>query len=129
MSSVDRAIEEWRGFVGNREVRAEMLEVESLRRYALAVNSDLDVMKVMPPLGHWAFFLPGPRDDELGPAGHTKAGGFLPPINLSRGMFAGSAISFHSALLPGREAVLLSTVTSIEHTICAMCGTWKAIRR
>ena len=39
---------------------------------------------VLPPLGHWLFFLPQHRQSELGPDGHAKRGVFLPPVPLPR---------------------------------------------
>lgn len=109
------AIDEWRGFVGRSEERQQFLELESLRRYALAVDSDQDVERRMPALGHWAFFLPEPQDRDLGPDGHPKKGGFLPPVTLPRRMFAGASITFNRPLLLGKDAVMTSTIKSVEH--------------
>ena len=53
----------------------------------------------VPPLGHWLFFLPNARQSEIGPDGHPKRGGFLPPVHeLPRRMWAGSRLS-----LPGQD--------------------------
>jgi hypothetical protein len=38
----------------------------------------------LPPLWHWLYFLPLHRRSELGPDGHAKKGGFLPPTPLPR---------------------------------------------
>jgi 3-methylfumaryl-CoA hydratase len=35
---------------------------------------------VLPPLWHWLYFLPQQRQSEIGPDGHAKRGGFLPPV-------------------------------------------------
>jgi len=34
----------------------------------------------LPALWHWLYFLPLHRQSEIGPDGHAKRGGFLPPI-------------------------------------------------
>ena len=34
----------------------------------------------LPPLWHWLYFLPLHRQSELGPDGHARRGGFLPPV-------------------------------------------------
>ena len=34
----------------------------------------------LPPLWHWLYFLPLHRQSEIGPDGHAKRGGFLPPV-------------------------------------------------
>ncbi|ANI79465.1 hypothetical protein [Sphingobium sp. EP60837] len=116
MSDLDpAALEEWKGSVGRSETRAEVLEHESLRRYALAVGSDPKVEQVLPPLAHWAFFLPQPEDGDIGEDGHPRRGGFLPAVSLPRRMFAAADISFEAPLLLGREAEMLSSVASVTH--------------
>ncbi|MGB6099212.1 MAG: acyl-CoA dehydrogenase, partial [Comamonas thiooxydans] len=32
------------------------------------------------PLWHWLYFLPHARQSEIGPDGHARRGGFLPPV-------------------------------------------------
>lgn len=116
MSALDpAAVDQWRSYVGRAEERRQILELESLRRFALAVDSDRDVERHMPPLGHWAFFLPEPEDRDLAPDGHPKKGGFLPPVTLPRRMFAGASIRFHRSLVLGKEAVMTSMIKSVEH--------------
>ena len=44
----------------------------------------------LPPLWHWLYFLPSVRQTELGPDGHPRRGGFLPPVPLPRRKWAGS---------------------------------------
>ncbi len=39
----------------------------------------------LPPLWHWLYFLPLPRRSGLGPDGHARRGGFLPPVRSSAG--------------------------------------------
>lgn len=116
MSGLDpAALEEWKASVGRSETRTEVLEHESLRRYALAVGADPKVESVLPPLAHWAFFLPQPEDGEIGEDGHPRRGGFLPAISLPRRMFAAADISFEAPLLLGAEAEMLSSIASVTH--------------
>ncbi len=116
MSGIDpAALEEWKAAVGRTEVRNELLEFESLRRYALAVDADPAVEKVLPPLPHWAFFLPQPQDSEIGPDGHPKRGGFLPAITLPRRMFAAADIRFEAPLVLGGNAEQVSTIAEVTH--------------
>lgn len=69
MGAIDAsALVKWRSAIGRSETRRERLEVESLRRYALAVGAGPDVERNAPPLAHWAFFLPDPQDGEIGEA-------------------------------------------------------------
>ena len=99
--------------VGREETVEQVLEVESLRRFALATGSDPDVERVFPPLGHWAFFLPDAPDAEIGADGHPRRGGFLPAIPLPRRMFAASDMRFDAPLALGRAATLTSTIAAI----------------
>jgi 3-methylfumaryl-CoA hydratase len=109
------AIAHWQTWIGRTETRTELLELESLRRYAAALGESLDVETVPPSLGHWAFFLPVAAPDQLGPDGHPKRGGFLPPVTLPRRMFAAADMSFPARLLPGRVATRTSRIADVTH--------------
>jgi hydroxyacyl-ACP dehydratase HTD2-like protein with hotdog domain len=50
-------IDGWRTYVGRKEVRRQSLDLETLRRFAVAVGSSVDVERQAPPLAHWAYFL------------------------------------------------------------------------
>jgi 3-methylfumaryl-CoA hydratase len=58
----------------------------------------------LPPLWHWFYFLPKAPASRIGPDGHPRRGGFLPPIPLPRRMFAGARLSFLEPLVIGRQA-------------------------
>lgn len=109
------ALETWRTWIGKVEVRDEVLDPESLRRFAAAVGADLDVERAQPPLAHWAFFLPVAPGTELGPDGHPRRGGFLPPVALPRRMFASSNMAFGAALRLGQAARMTSTIAEVKH--------------
>ena len=55
----------------------------------------------LPPLWHWLYFLPLHRQREIGPDGHARRGGFLPPVPLPRRMWAGSQFEFRAPLRVG----------------------------
>lgn len=69
----------------------------------------------LPGLWHWLYFLPLHRQSEIGPDGHAKRGGFLPPVPLPRRMWAGSRFRFDEALRIGAVLRKVSTVTRVEH--------------
>ena len=116
MSGLDpAAFAEWQAAVGRTETRNELLEFESLRRYALAVGADPAIERILPPLPHWAFFLPQPEDGEIGHDGHLKRGGFLPAITLPRRMFAAATIVFEAPLVLGGNAEMVSTIGEVNH--------------
>jgi len=68
----------------------------------------------LPALWHWLYFLPMYRQSELGPDGHAKRGGFLPPVPLPRRMWAGSQFEFHQPLHIGDELTRTSTIHDVS---------------
>lgn len=69
----------------------------------------------LPPLWHWLYFLPGHRQGELGPDGHARRGGFLPPVPLPRRMWAGGRLQWHAPLRVGEAVRRTSTIASVAH--------------
>lgn len=67
----------------------------------------------LPPLWHWLYFLPGERQSNIGPDGHPKRGGFLPPISLPRRMWAGGRLQFLHPLSVGEPIRRVSTIKQI----------------
>jgi len=109
---------EWRRAIGRTETRSQILDVESLRRFAAAVGADLDVERRRPPLAHWAYFLDALAAQKLGRDGHAlRDRGLLPPVRLPCRMFAATRIRFGEPLALGRAAGLTLTLMSIEHRV------------
>src|SRR5260370_35246910 len=82
-------LREWRG---KTESRSD--EVTPAPIAALSATLDRDdplprAGEPLPPLWHWLYFLPIPRQSELGPDGPAKRGGFSPPVPLRGGQFPG----------------------------------------
>ena len=67
----------------------------------------------LPPLWHWLYFLPMHRQSDIGPDGHAKRGGFLPPVPLPRRMWAGSRFEFHSPVRVGDGVARTSTIDDV----------------
>jgi 3-methylfumaryl-CoA hydratase len=109
------SLREWRG---KTESRSD--EVTSAPIAALSATLDRDdpfpqAGDALPPLWHWLYFLPIPRQSELGPDGHAKRGGFLPPVPLPRRMFAGDRVQFHRPLRVGEKISRLSRIVDVNH--------------
>lgn len=68
----------------------------------------------LPPLWHWLYFLPLHRQSELGPDGHARRGGFLPPVPLPRRMWAGGRMQWHAPLRIGDAVTRTSRIVSVE---------------
>ena len=108
-------IEHWRRWIGRSERRTEILDAESLHRYAAAIGEELDVERKPPSLAHWAFFLPVAPASGIGEDGHPHRGGFLPPISLSRRMFASSSMRFGAGLRLGHPATRHAAIADVRH--------------
>ena len=68
----------------------------------------------LPYLWHWLYFLPIYAQSEIGPDGHAKRGGFMPPVPLPRRMWAGSDFEFHEPLLVGDALSRTSTIVDVK---------------
>jgi 3-methylfumaryl-CoA hydratase len=69
----------------------------------------------LPPLWHWLYFLPQHRQSELGPDGHARRGGFLPPVPLPRRMWAGGRLQWLAPLRVGEQIERTSRIQSVTH--------------
>ncbi len=67
----------------------------------------------LPPLWHWLYFLPLHRQSEIGPDGHAKRGGFLPPVPLPRRMWAGGRLTFVQPLRVGERIERTSRIVDV----------------
>jgi len=108
-------LQHWQQWIGRTQTRVEVVDPESVRRFAAAIGENLDIERVQPSLAHWALFLPVAPADQLGDDGHPKRGGFLPPVTLPRRMFASASMRFGSPLVLGQRAERVSTVVDIIH--------------
>src|SRR5271166_4678759 len=69
----------------------------------------------LPPLGHWMLFQDWAPAHGLGPDGHPKRGGFLPPVHdLPRRMWAGGRVRFLAPLRAGEIVSRNSTILSVQ---------------
>src|SRR5688572_8301974 len=67
----------------------------------------------LPPLWHWLYFLPMHRQSDIGPDGHARRGGFLPPVPLPRRMWAGSQFEFRAPIRLGDRMARTSTIDDV----------------
>ncbi len=68
---------------------------------------------VLPSLWHWVGFPEFVPMSELGPDGHPALGGFLPPLEFSRRMWAGGIVTFYGALHVGEALRKTSTIRAV----------------
>lgn len=105
---------------GKSETTPDTLTAAPVRALSATLDRD-DATPVpgteVPPLWHWLYFLPHARQSEIGPDGHAKRGGFLPPVPLPRRMWAGGRLRWNAAnpLQVGQEVQRVSTIQSVKH--------------
>jgi len=104
-------------WIGKTEVRSDIVTAGQV--VALSATLDRDDPEPqqgdpLPLLWHWLFFLDRHRASELGPDGHARRGGLLPPIPLPRRMWAGSRFEFHHPLRVGDQITRETRVIDIK---------------
>ncbi len=107
-------------WIGRTETLSDELTAAPVRGLSATLDRDDPAPApgtVLPPLGHWLFFLPQHRQSELGPDGHAKRGGFLPPVPLPRRMWAGGRLAWNPAnpLRVGDAVQRHSRIESVTH--------------
>jgi hydroxyacyl-ACP dehydratase HTD2-like protein with hotdog domain len=105
------------GWVGRTETAEDV--VDGARMAALAATLDRPLADCapdgsLPPLWHWTQFQVWVPASAIGPDGHPRRGGFLPPVHdLPRRMFAGGRLAFPGLVFPGERIVRTSTITKV----------------
>ncbi|MCX7891705.1 MAG: MaoC family dehydratase N-terminal domain-containing protein [Burkholderiales bacterium] len=105
-----------RDWVGRSETVADVVTAAPFAALAATLDRSADRPAPgtpLPPLWHWLYFLPVVRRSELGPDGHPRRGGFLPPVALPRRMWAGGELAFHRPILVGDSVMRTSTIEDV----------------
>ena len=108
-------------WVGKSETLSDDITSAPVRALSATLDRDdsapLAGSTVLPPLWHWLYFLPQQRQSEIGPDGHPKRGGFLPPVPLPRRMWAGGRLRWlpENPLLVGQTVQRVSSIASVTH--------------
>jgi 3-methylfumaryl-CoA hydratase len=105
-------------WIGREETARDLVTAAPLAGLAATLDRDDPppaAGDALPPLAHWLYFLPRHRQSELGPDGHARRGGFLPPVPLPRRMWAGGRFEFLHPLQVGDEIVRRSRIVDVRH--------------
>src|SRR5207247_4517142 len=105
-----------REWIGRSESRADQVTPTPVAALAATLDRSDPAPQAgdsLPPLWHWLYFLPLYRQSELGPDGHAKRGGFLPPVPLPRRMWAGGRLTFLQPLRIGERIERLSRLVAV----------------
>ena len=108
-------------WIGKTETLSDEITAALLRALSATLDRDdalpVSGVTVLPPLWHWLYFLPQQRQSEIGPDGHAKLGGFLPPVPLPRRMWAGGRLVWlpENPLRVGDAVQRISRIESVTH--------------
>ncbi len=114
------AITHLQQWVGRSEQLQDEVTAAPLRGLSATLDRDDPAPQrgdAVPPLGHWLYFLPQAPQSQIGPDGHPKRGGFLPPVPLPRRMWAGGRLAWEpgNPLRVGEVARKVSRIESVTH--------------
>jgi len=113
--SIDIAyLKEW---IGKSESRSDFASPTPVQALAATLDRDDAAPHTgdpIPPCWHWLYFLPLHRQSEIGPDGHAKRGGFLPPVPLPRRMWAGGRLEFLRPLRVGSAISRISRIVDVS---------------
>ena len=103
-------------WIGRSETRTDFIAAAQLGCLSATLDRDDPAPAegtAVPPLWHWTYFTPQTLAREIGPDGHARRGGFLPPVPLPRRMWAGGRLEFHQPLRVGEMATRVSTIQDV----------------
>ena len=110
-------LEHLRDWIGKTETRTDTATVWPVAALSATLDRSDPAPQSgdeLPPAWHWLYFLDAKPASELGPDGHPKRGGFLPPVPLPRRMWAGGRIEFMQPLRVGDAIRRDSEIISVE---------------
>src|SRR5258706_5291592 len=110
-------LDEMKQWIGRIETRSDQVTATPVAALSATLDRDDPLPRdgdPLPPIWHWLYFLPIHRQSEIGPDGHAKRGGFLPPVPLPRRMWAGSRLEFHHPLRVGDDITRSSTIAHVS---------------
>ena len=114
--SADNAGGPWHDWIGRVEERSDVATAAPIAALAATLDRDEPMPQPgdpVPPLWHWLYFAPLARQSEIGPDGHPRRGGFLPPVSLPRRMWAGGRLEFRRPLEVAAPIVRRSRIVDI----------------
>ncbi len=104
-------------WIGRTETLTDTVTPVPVQALAATLDRDDPLPRagdVLPKLWHWLYFLPIAPASQIGPDGHPKRGGFLPPVSLPRRMWAGGRYTFDGELHVGEAITRRSTILDVS---------------
>jgi 3-methylfumaryl-CoA hydratase len=102
-------------WVGRRTVAHDSVDAARVANLAATLDRPVPAPgSALPEAWHWILFNQLVPRPEVGPDGHPKRGGFLPPVALPRRMWAGSRLEFVADLAVGAAARRESEILDVK---------------
>ena len=117
MTALVKDFDALRAWVGRKDSAEDEITAWPVKAMTASLDRDDPTPKRGEPIPlgwHWFYFLEARRHCEIGPDGHPKRGGFLPPVPLPRRMWAGGRMTFHRPLRMGESVRRESEIVSLE---------------
>jgi 3-methylfumaryl-CoA hydratase len=115
---MDLDIDSLRKWIGKSESQSDQVTPTAIAALSATLDRDDPFPQpgdALPSFWHRMYFLPICRQSELGPDGHSKRGGFLPPVPLPRRMFAGARLQFHHPVRVGDNISRVSRIVDVNY--------------
>jgi len=109
-------IDHLRQWIGRSEEAPDIVTAQLVKGLRATLFQEIGEPKTgdaAPWTTHWCLAQPVFPMSQLGPDGHPRRGGFLPPVPLPRRMWAGGEIEFIEALRVGDEAKRTSRISDV----------------
>lgn len=104
-------MEQW---IGKKQIITDQLTVNMVKQFAVTVH-DLEDVSDDQLLGlHYCLCNEALTSGQLGVDSHPKKGGFIPPIDFPRRMWAGGRVEFHEPLPMDQKISRTSAISKIE---------------
>ena len=118
LSMVGKTLDEavLRSWIGRTEQCTDVIDAGRARLMQSTLDHEpaLRDGDTLPPLWHWIYFLSAVRLGELGRDGHPRLGGFIPPVDLPRRMWAGGRLEFSTPPRLGERIVRTSRIEDVR---------------
>ncbi len=109
----EKPFSEW---IGRSETSMDFVDASRVSKMYATLNMPCPKLirgQELPSLWHWMFFAPAVPFSELGDDGHPERGGFLPPVDLPRRMWAGGRLDFYRYIKVGEEIRRVSSIKDV----------------
>lgn len=109
------SLEKW---IGRQQSSVDIIDARPMRLMQAMLDRTpyTKAGDALPPLWHWMYFPEEDLQESIAADGHTVRGGFLPPVDLPRRMWAGGRFKFKRPLRIGDTVTKISTIKDIKNT-------------